>query len=85
MTETLRRLVRIEATVGGAYLVTLADGDDQRTYEFTVSSGDIAAIEASPEFSQDVGAFGYSHLVYKAVSAFHDAHQHAVGRPSDPA
>jgi hypothetical protein len=83
MDEPSLVLAGIHATGDNRYTVTLTHPDDvDRTYVFTVREGEIPAVEASPEFGTEAGAFGYSHLVYKAVHAFHQARAHTLGKPT---
>jgi hypothetical protein len=83
MDESSLVLTGIHSAGDNKYTVTLTqpDGAD-RTYVFTVREGEISAVEASPEFGAEVGAFGYSHLVYKVVHAFHEARAHTLGKPA---
>jgi len=82
MSEETMLLVQIRVAGDNSYLATLGQPDGtEKDYEFTVRQGNIEAIEASRKFSDDVDSFGYSNLIYKAISAFHEAHKHAVGRP----
>lgn len=74
----------LDISVGeeGVYIVAFGGkGGDRKEYKFSVRQGDIPVIEASPEFGEDIGSFGYSHKVYKAVSAFHEACEYVYGRP----
>lgn len=75
-------LTAIAVAGDASYRVTLTRADGEpRDYEFVVASGPIDAISAPPAFSDDVGSFGHSELVYKAVSDFHAARQQPLGRP----
>ncbi len=83
MNEPSLALTGIQVADDNQYTVTLTHPDRaDHSYVFTVQEGEISAVEASPEFGAEVGAFGYSHLVYKAVQAFHEARTHILGRPT---